>query len=292
MRRLYSRGAVSLCVRQSRFLHYNEGAFVSRGEACLIDPGILREEIEALVRELGGAEVRYVVLTHADWDHVLGPEHLPPCTIVGQAAYLDELDAEGTRTMLAQLEARAGVSRERPFEPPVPDRTFESELALRVGELELRLEHAPGHAASMLAVYEPRGRELWAADMLSDVEIPSVIRDLPSYERTLARIAELEIATLVPGHGSPTEDAAEIGRRLDEDRRYLDRLRSAVAEAVAAGRSLAEAVARCEAIALRRADDDTATHRLNVEKVYADLGGDADPGQVGYARAWKEATRA
>jgi hypothetical protein len=34
------------------------------------------------------------------------------------------------------------------------------------------------------------------------------------------------------------------------------------------------------------------THRPNVEKVYADLGGDTDPAQVGYARAWKEATRA
>jgi hypothetical protein len=27
-----------------------------------------------------------------------------------------------------------------------------------------------------------------------------------------------------------------------------------------------------------------------VEKVYADLGGDADPEEVGYARAWKEQT--
>jgi len=30
-------------VRQSRFLHYNAGAFVSNGETCLVDPGILAE---------------------------------------------------------------------------------------------------------------------------------------------------------------------------------------------------------------------------------------------------------
>jgi hydroxyacylglutathione hydrolase len=232
-----------------------------------------------------------LVLTHADWDHVLGPEHLPPCTIVAHAAYIDDLDADGTRAMLAQLEAHAGVSRERPFEPPLPDVTFEADLALRIGELELRLEHAPGHTASMLTLYEPQSRALWAADLLSDVEIPSVIPDLAAYERTLARIAELEIAALVPGHGSPTHDAAEIRRRLDEDRRYLDQLRAAVSDAVAAGRSLAETVAACEAIRLRRSDDDATTHQLNVEKVFADLGGDAYPDQVGYARAWKEATR-
>jgi glyoxylase-like metal-dependent hydrolase (beta-lactamase superfamily II) len=188
---------VSLHVRQSRFLHYNEGAFVSTGEACLVDPGILRDEVEALVRELAGVEARHVVLTHADWDHVLGPEHLPPCTILAQAAFVDDLDAEGTRALLAQLDAHAGVSCERPFEPPRPDLTFEADLALRVGELELRLEHAPGHTASMLTLYEPQSRTLWAADLLSDVEIPSVIHDLAAYQRTLARNADLEIAMLV-----------------------------------------------------------------------------------------------
>jgi hydroxyacylglutathione hydrolase len=283
---------MSLHVRQSKFLHYNEGAFVSGGEACLVDPGILRDEVEALVRELAGAEARHVVLTHADWDHVLGPEHLPPCTIVAHAAYEDELDASGTRSILAKLEAHAGVSRERPFEPPLPDVTFDVDLVLRVGELELRLEHAPGHTASMLTLYVPQSRTLWAADVLSDVEIPSVIHDLADYERTLARIAELEIATLVPGHGNPTHDATEIRRRLEEDRRYLDQLRAAVAATVAAGRSLEETVTACKAIQLRRSDEDATTHRLNIEKVYADLGGDADPGEVGYARAWKEATRA
>jgi glyoxylase-like metal-dependent hydrolase (beta-lactamase superfamily II) len=283
---------VCLHVRQSKFMHYNEGAFVSAGEACLVDPGILRDEVEALVRDLAGAEVRNVVLTHADWDHVLGPEHLPACTIVAHAAYLVDLDADGTRAMLAQLEEHAGVSRERRFEPPLPDVTFDVDLVLRVGDLELRIEHAPGHTASMLALYEPQSRTLWAADVLSDVEIPSVIHDLAAYERTLARIAELEIATLVPGHGNPTHETTEIRRRLEEDRRYLDRLRTAVTSAVEAGNSLEETVTVCEAIHVRRSDDEATTHRLNAETVYADLGGDADPAHVGYARAWKEATPA
>jgi hypothetical protein len=81
----------------------------------------------------------------------------------------------------------------------------------------------------MLTLYEPQSRTLWAADVLSDVEIPSVIHDLAAYERTLARIAEPESATLVPGHDSPTHDATEIRRRLEEGRRNLDQFRAAVA---------------------------------------------------------------
>ena len=57
-----------------------------------------------------------------------------------------------------------------------------------------------------------------------------------------------------------------------------------------AGGSLEETVAAASSVSLRRADGDEELHRLNVEKAYADLGGDADPLEVGYARAWKEMT--
>jgi glyoxylase-like metal-dependent hydrolase (beta-lactamase superfamily II) len=279
---------MSLVVRPSRYLHYNAGAFVSAGEACLIDPGILADEVAGLVAELGGAAIRYVVLTHADWDHVLGPEHLPPTNVVTHDSYPQELDPEGIRAELSALEERAGVARRQRFEPPLPDLTFADELSLTVGALDLRLEHAPGHAASMLTVYEPESATLWAADVLSDVEIPIVVHDLDAYERTLERLAGLEIATLVPGHGSPTSDPREIARRVGEDRLYLAELRGIVARAVSEGRSLEEAVAAASAVDLRRDQADELLHRLNTEKAYADLGGDADPTEVGFARVRKE----
>jgi glyoxylase-like metal-dependent hydrolase (beta-lactamase superfamily II) len=283
---------VTLVVHQSRYLHYNSGAFVSEGEVCLVDPGILSEDAETLLEAAGGASLRCIVLTHADWDHVLGPEHLPPAPIVAHALYAEDLDPDGTRLMLAKLEAHAGVTRTQQFDPPLPTTTFDAALELRVGALELSLEHAPGHARSMLTIYDEASATLWAADVLSDVELPSIIDDLTRYERTLERISELELATLVPGHGNRTDDPAEIRRRLNEDRTYLAGLRADVSAAVAAGRSLAETVDACTRLPHRRSDDDAETHRLNVEKVYPDLGGDADPDEVGYRRAWKQETGA
>ncbi len=226
-------------------MHYNAGAFVSAGEACLIDPGILLDEIEALVRELDGAELRSIVLTHADWDHVLGPEHLPRATIVAHAEYARDLDPDGIRVALGQLEQQAGVTREQAFEPPLPDETFEDG-----DDVAGRRPRAPAHACS----------------------------------GSLG-------GTLVVGHGTPTDDEREIRRRLAEDRAYLADLRASVTEAVAAGRSLDDTVASCGRIALRRSEEDDGLHRLNVEKVYADRGGDADPEQVGYARVWKAGSR-
>jgi len=279
---------VRLVVRPSRYLHYNAGAFVDEDEACLVDPGITAAEVAALVEEIGDAELRYVVLTHADWDHVLGPEHLPPTPIVAHARFSEGIDPAGIRRALGGLEEHAGIERGTPFEPPVPEVTFADETTLAVGGVELRLAHAPGHSPNMLTVYEPVGATLWAADVLSDVEIPSIMDDLAGYERTLSRLAELEIRRLVPGHGNRTDDPEDIARRLAEDRAYLADLRETVGGAVARGRSLEEAVADAAAISLRRSEDDHELHRLNSEKVYADLGGAADPSEVGFERAGKE----
>ena len=60
-------------VWQSRFLHYNAGAFVSNGETCLVDPGILAEETEALRHDAGAVALVFVVLTHAHWDPFSAP---------------------------------------------------------------------------------------------------------------------------------------------------------------------------------------------------------------------------
>lgn len=283
---------MSLVVQPSMFLHYNAGAFVSAGEACLVDPGITAEETAELLGRVDGASLRFVILTHSDWDHVLGPEHLPPATIVAQEGYTERLDPVGVQAALAAFERHVGVDRARSFEPPLPDLTFSDSTAVHVGELELRLEHAPGHTADMLTVYEPESATLWAADVLSEVEIPLVVHDLAAYERTLARIAELELATLVPGHGTATSDPAQIRRRLDEDRGYLAELRMSVVDAIATGASLEETVHVTAHIPLRRSPEDELVHRLNVETAYANLGGDADPGEVGFARAWREATQA
>ena len=143
---------MSLVVRQSRFLHYNAGAFVSNGETCLVAPGILAEEIKALRHDVGAVALVFVVLTHADWDHVLGPESLPQATTVAHESYARDLDPDGIRAVLARFEEQAGVRRDAPFDPPLPALTFAKSTELEVGDLELHLDHAPGHAASMLTI--------------------------------------------------------------------------------------------------------------------------------------------
>src|SRR5947207_8401361 len=81
---------------------------------------MLAEETEALVHEIEAAALVFLGLTHADWDHVLGPESLPQATTVAHESYARDLDPDGIRAVLARFEEQAGVRRDAPFDPPLP----------------------------------------------------------------------------------------------------------------------------------------------------------------------------
>ena len=264
-----------LWIAPSRFWQTNAGVWLSGGAACLIDPGVYPDEIAALARltvEQGVAS-QIVVLTHSHWDHILGPERFPEAQVVAHAVFAACATGSEGAGEVDHWFAREGIARERPFVAPRPDLVFEQEVTLAVGDLSLRLIHAPGHAADQFVVYHAESAALWAADMLSDLEPPLVAHSLAAYERTLARLAELEVRLLIPGHGQPTREAGEIGARLAEDRAYLEELRERVGRAVREGKTVEEAVALCAQMRYRRPEENAGEHRRNVEGVYVELGG-------------------
>ena len=277
-----------LWVTQSTLFATNSGIFLSGDEVCLVDPGIAPETIKAIARFVAdqGATPRAIVLTHAHWDHVLGPEHFPDVPIIAHDGYLRVLRKHGA-DLYRQIDAwevQAHIRRPRPFLLPKPTYTFDAALTFTLGDIRLRVFQAPGHAPDQAAVYHEESGTLWAADTLSDIEIP-LVHSLNAYECTLAHLATLELRVLIPGHGAPTTDADEIQRRLAEDRAYLAALHERVAAAVAVGQTLAETVDVCAEMPLPRPCDDPTPHTWNVESAYAELGGQVE-GPVGWEREW------
>ncbi len=280
---------------QCRAMHYNTGVFISRGEAALIDPGLFPDEFDALRALLADhrAAPRWLILTHSHWDHVLGPERFPGVPVVAHQAYaaLAAQDAGLVRWEIDRWEARHGLSRARPFEMPTAEVRMPAVGELPLGDLRLQLHHVPGHAADQLAVVEADQRAVWASDILSDTEVPYVSHNLRAYGLTLERLAGWDIGLLVPGHGAWTRDPAEIRARFQHDQDYLWDLGVRVDAAIRAGLSVEETVRACADMTFRRYPEVDFDHQLNVESVYLELGGRADPARVGWNKNWLEADR-
>jgi hydroxyacylglutathione hydrolase len=278
----------SLTPFRSRALSYNAGVLVHGKDAMLIDPGLYPDEMDLLRAHIyeRGASPKYVVVTHSHWDHVLGPEYFPGVPVVQQQESLAVFAESGTRIehQVTEWERQSGIRRGMPFLLNEPDETFADRHELRVGDRTIELLHAPGHAPEQLVVYDRAEQTLWAADMLSDIEIPFVMHSLKAYCSTLARLAQLGVTTLVPGHGSPARTRDEVRARLDTDREYLDELRRRVEVATAAGYGAADTVASCIDMAYAHRDQNEEAHRLNVETAFIELGGAADPEHPGWSR--------
>lgn len=280
-------------IRQSRFFYTNSGILTRGQDALLIDPGISleeREELRSFLREQGW-KVKFVLLTHSHWDHILGAGDYPEAEVVTQSNFpmLLEEHLPETRRIITDWERDNGV-RPGLWHPPRPAICFSQRLNSFLPEGTVCLLASPGHTSDQYSIYLPEQKTLWAADMLSDREIPYAEFSIKEYLRTLRQLRDLPVETLIPGHGSPVQDAREACRRFAEDIAYLEELASRVAESVKAGRTCAETLRACAEIPVKDPKTNLEGHRRNVESGYKEFGGQPSPDYPGWKKetGWKD----
>lgn len=199
-------------------------------EALLIDSPILPEELEALpaLLEQAGFPVKGLLVTHADWDHLLGRYAFPEAPIGCGEATAARLAAEPgvAQRELRDFDEEYLIDRPRPLSLsgvqglPVPGRCD-------LGERELELHSADGHTSDGMAVWIPWARVLVCGDYLSPGAIPELApsSSLDGYLATLERLAPLveRAEAVIPGHGAPL-DSTQAAAILREDADYIEAL--------------------------------------------------------------------
>ena len=263
----------SVCVAQSEVYSTNSAIFSDGGSACLIDPALLPIEILAIHNFLDTQRLRVenILLTHHHWDHLFGPEYFPGVRIIAQHRFNDELNGDGSeRTFdrVQEFEHEHQIRRTRSFRLPNPDITFEQTITVMVGGMALEMIHAPGHSSDQSVIYQAESAILWAADMLSDLEIPFIYHSLKAYQETLERLSCMNTLQLVPGHGQIAITKKEIEKRFAEDKAYLAELRGLVEDCLKAGKSLEQTMLECSKMRFKHPKENAGPHRINVEMVY------------------------
>ncbi len=203
-------------------------------EGFLIDSPVYPEELRALpeVLEQAGFPVSGLLVTHGDWDHLLGRLAFPGAALACAESTAERLAAhpgDAQRRLRCfddehYVDGRAPLALGSLQTLPVPGR-----LELGAGS-EIELHAAEGHTSDGAAYWLPWLGVLGCGDYLSPVEIPMVSPggSIGAYTDTLERLAPLvEVAEwVIPGHGAPLtrERALGIWR---EDRLYLEQLHEA-----------------------------------------------------------------
>ena len=170
------------------------------GQGAVVDPGEDTDLIAGALRDVGGSIVA-IWLTHAHLDHVLGVARLKADT--GVPVYLHPAD----RMLYDHVPEQAFAFGMRAEPLPAPDRELAHGDELRIGGLEFRVRHVPGHSPGSV-VFAGQG-VAFGGDVLFQGSIGRT--DLPGGDfDTLLKGIERELLTLpdstivYSGHGPET----------------------------------------------------------------------------------------
>jgi glyoxylase-like metal-dependent hydrolase (beta-lactamase superfamily II) len=206
---------------------------VSRGDALLCDPAITPDQIAAIAGEARRRADRgcFVLVTHADYDHVCGIPYFPAAEVVAGTDTAAKVSDGSARRGLESGGVEWGL--EWPLDLRVDRAVAAGELQL--GAFRVVAVDAPSHGREGLAYVLPEQGILLPGDSLSAITIPllagSLARARVSAARLLETLDRYALRHVVPGHG-PVLAPGEARRIGEQDLRYLDGLDAAAREAV------------------------------------------------------------
>jgi hydroxyacylglutathione hydrolase len=169
------------------------------GEAVLIDPGAELPRLLAL-REPGGWRITRLFLTHGHIDHVGAAAEAREATGAPLTLHADD------EPWLARLPQSAELFGLGEVRIPALDGHHADGEAVRVGRLEARVLHTPGHSAGSTCLWFPTERVVFTGDTLFAGSVGRT--DLPGGDfEALERSIREKLLTLgddvkfLPGHG-------------------------------------------------------------------------------------------
>jgi cyclase len=158
----------------------------------------------------------------------------------------------------------------------LPNRTFQGELELQVGDKTVQLiEVGPAHTLGDAVVWVPGDKTLFTGDILFKDAHPVIWQGpVSNWIAALRRLLEMDIETVVPGHG-PLTDKSGLAERLH----YLEVVTAESRARYDAGMSVDEA-AHDMVLDEFAGWIDAERLYVNVHTLYRDFAGDPNPGDV------------
>jgi len=190
--------------------------FIANGQAALIDigPAVVVPAVLDAIRQLGYDPYRlsYLILTHIHLDHAGGAG-----TLAQQFPQLQVLvHQRGARHLIDPKRLIEGTRQawgER-FEDvhgpilPVPERqvrAVEDRDVISLGDKELRIIYAPGHAPHQMCIYETKSQGVFSGDSIGAMVVAGF--DLDATLETIDKLTKLNPKIIFGSHFRASREA-------------------------------------------------------------------------------------
>jgi len=230
----------NITIFQSALFQTNSTVVKTDDVVLVVDPAWLPDEV-ALIREYVNSikENRsvFLILTHSDYDHIIGYRAFEPDKVFTSEALINNPQKEAIVEQMLDFDQKYYIQRPYPLEYPTGDfMVYRDGVQYRHGNTRMAFYLTPGHTAdSMIVVVWQLGLCL-AGDYLSNIEFPFIYHSSVAYEQTLEKLPHIHdrnwFTRLIPGHGDPALTIADWLHRRTESLAYIYALRESIATGI------------------------------------------------------------
>ena len=219
---------------EDRYRGVTVGCIVTDAGVICVDSPMLPADARdwrAQIAKLARKPVRFVVLTDAHRDRILGVQYLGGAVAAHEATWekmksLGEAFRQQAADSVEPCSAEAAAEVAADFHIVLPQFTFVDTLVSHLGNMPIFIRHVGGATPGSVWVHLPQSNVLFMGDLLTVKYHPMVAEgDIAAWLQSLAQVQQKGFAAkvIVPGRGGPVRKTA-IARMAD----YLDAMRARV----------------------------------------------------------------
>lgn len=182
-------------------------------EAALVDPGCFLDNAHKTISE-SGAQIKYILLTHGHFDHILGAYGAKKET--GAQVVINGEDEICLSSEEENLMTDFNIDYD--LKPMKADILAEDGLIIKIGNSELQVMHTPGHSAGGVCYINHKDKFIMSGDTLfystvgrTDKGRASAVELAASLKRIISLDGNYKV---YPGHGPETELDHERTRNI------------------------------------------------------------------------------
>jgi glyoxylase-like metal-dependent hydrolase (beta-lactamase superfamily II) len=225
----------------------NSGVVVGDDGVMVVDAQAtptMAKDVMRHIRTVTDKPIKYVVLSHYHAVRVLGASAYGAREIIASQTTYEMIKERGQEDMDSEIGRFPRLFRGAEEIPGLtwPTLTFDRELTVWMGKLEVRLIHVgAGHTRGDTIVWLPAQKVLFSGDLVEyNAGIYTGDAHLQVWPDTLERLRALGPERLVPGRGPALSTAADSLKAIEFTQQFVRRLYECAREGVAARKSLRE----------------------------------------------------